>query len=74
MASTNFGKLTNVSLQLTPSVAAQTAGASTGTLTTPNTALVAQGAGLQQIFEFVLVAVNHNIIRVAGGALGFPVL
>jgi hypothetical protein len=74
MASTNFGKLTNVSLQLTPSLSAQTAGTSTGTLTTPNTALVASGAGLQQIFEFVLVAVNHNIIRVAGGALGFPVL
>lgn len=74
MGSTNFGKLTNVSIQLTPSTAAQTAAASTGTLITPNNALVLQGAGLQQIYEFVLVALNHNIIRVAGGALGFPVL
>ncbi len=74
MGSTNFGKLTNVSLQITPSLAAQTAAASTGTLTNPNTALVQQGAGLMQIYEFVLVAVNHNIIRIAGGALGFPVL
>lgn len=74
MGSTNFGKLTNVSLQLTPSSAAQTAGASTGTLLAPNTLLVAAGAGLQQLFEFILLAVNNNIIRVAGGALGFPVL
>ncbi len=74
MGSTNYGKLTNVSMQVTPSLAASTAGASTGTLTAPNAQLVAQGAGLQQIYEFIFVAVNHNIIRVAGGALGFPVL
>ncbi len=74
MGSTNFGKLTNVSLVLTPSSAAQVAGASTGTLASPATALVSAGAGLQQLFEFILIAVNHNIIRVAGGALGFPVL
>jgi hypothetical protein len=74
MASTNFGKLTNVSIQLTPSVAAQTAGASVGTLNAPNATLRSQGAGLTQLFEFVLVGLNHNIIRVAGGALGFPIL
>jgi hypothetical protein len=74
MASTNFGKLTNVSLQLTPSIAASTSGSTGGTLSVPNAQYVSDGAGIQQIFEFVLVAVNHNIIRVAGGALGFPVL
>lgn len=74
MGSTNFGKLTNVSIQITPSTAVQTAGASTGTLVAPNQQLLPQGAGLQQIYETVFVAVNHNIIRVAGGALGFPVL
>ena len=74
MGSTNFGKLTNVSIQLTPSTAVQTSGASTGTLAVPNADLLPQGAGLQQTFETVLVAINHNIIRVAGGALGFPVL
>jgi hypothetical protein len=74
MASTNFGKLTNVSLQLTPSTAAQTAAASVGTLSAPNATLRSQGAGLTQIFEFVLVGVNHNVIRIAGGALGFPIL
>lgn len=74
MGSTNFGKLTNVSVQITPSLAAQTADASTGTLAVPNAVLLSQGAGLKQLFEFVLVAVNNNIVRVAGGALGFPVL
>ena len=74
MGSTNFGKLTNVSLQLSPSTAAQTAGASVGTLVAPNVVLAPSGAGLTQVFEFVLVAVNSNVIRVAGGALGFPVL
>jgi len=74
MGSTNFGKLTNVSLQITPSAAAQTAASSAGTLLAPNNTLASAGAGLQQLFEFILVALNHNIIRVAGGALGFPVL
>ncbi len=74
MGSTNFGKLTNVALQITPSAAAQTAGASTGSLLTPNSTLVSQGAGLPQLYEFILVAINHNIVRISGGALGFPVL
>lgn len=73
MGSTNYGKLTNVSLQLSPSNAAQSAGVATGTLTAPGPG-VDEGIGLPQVFEFVLVAVNSNIIRVAGGALGFPVL
>jgi hypothetical protein len=59
---------------LTPSIAASTSGSTGGTLSVPNAQYVSDGAGIQQIFEFVLVAVNHNIIRVAGGALGFPVL
>jgi hypothetical protein len=74
VGSTNFGKLTNVSIQITPSLAAQTAAASVGTLSAPNTSLAAAGAGLTQTYEMILVAINYNIIRVAGGALGFPVL
>jgi len=75
MGSTNYGKLTNVSMQLTPSAASQTSAASTGTLAVPaSSSLVNDGAGLTQIFEFVLCVMNHNIVRVAGGALGFPVL
>lgn len=52
--STNYGKLTNVSVvpQLTTE-----AGENTG-----------------QKFSLVVTAVNMNIIRVSGGALGFPVL
>lgn len=75
MGSTNYGKLTNVSLQLAPSPAAQTAGSvTTGTISSPNQNGVDEGLGVPQVFELVCVAVNNNIIRVAGGALGFPVL
>jgi len=33
-----------------------------------------QGVPCAQTFTLVLVVVNHNIVRDAGGALGFPVL
>ena len=52
MGSTNFGKLTNVSIIPVPSSAANNANE----------------------YEFLCTAVNNNIIRVSGGALGFPVL
>lgn len=52
MGSTNYGKLTNVSLQPKPTA---------GTNNLP--------AG-----RLVVVAVNNNVVRVSGGALGFPVL
>jgi len=74
MGSTNFGKLTNVSLQITPSQTATAVATATGTVPSapgPNTT---DGAPCAQQFAFILVAVNHNIVRVAGGALGFPVL
>lgn len=58
-ASTNFGKLTNVSLQLTPSADAVTAN---GDPTDP------------QNFQVFIRALNFNIVRVSGGALGLPVL
>jgi hypothetical protein len=75
MGSTNFGKLTNVSLQTAPSPSAQTAASisSAFTITSPGPA-VDEGIGTPQVFEMVIIAVNNNIIRVAGGALGFPVL
>jgi hypothetical protein len=62
MGSTNFGKLTNVSVILEASSAAETAAAGSMSLS--------EG----QKFESVIVAVNNNIIRISGGALGFPVL
>ncbi len=57
MGSTNYGKLTNVSIVPEASTAAVDAAKDDG-----------------QLFEFIITAVNNNIIRVSGGALGFPVL
>ena len=59
MGSTNFGKLTNVSVVPEASADAVTA------------AKLEEGT---QTFEFVTTCVNNNIIRISGGALGFPVL
>ena len=51
MGSTNYGKLTNVSLSITP-----------------------QGTQSVTTSQVIVSAVNHNVIRVSGGAVGFPVL
>ena len=64
MGSTNYGKLTNVSIVPEASQAAVDANAGNG----------AQGADFKQTFEFIVTAINNNIIRISGGALGFPVL
>lgn len=81
MGSSNYGKLTNVSLSFTPSSDAVLASSSVGTLANPsvqvtpdNYSYVAGGVGVPQTFQSVVEALNHNIIRIAGGALGFPVL
>jgi len=61
MGSTNYGKLTNVTLNM-------------------NAIAIGNGAGQVPIadygksFQGIIVAVNNNVIRVSGGALGFPVL
>ena len=60
--STNYGKLTNVSIAPNASQSAITAN---GPSTEEHT---------QQTYRFITTAVNNNIIRVSGGALGFPVL
>lgn len=59
-ASTNFGKLTNVSLQLTPSADAVEANSTDD--------------GCNQSFTVHIRALNFNIVRISGGALGLPVL
>ena len=66
MGSTNYGKLTNVSINPTASPAAVTAG-------TPATGININSSTNQQ-YQFIVTAVNNNIIRISGGALGFPVL
>ena len=48
--STNFGKLTNVSIA------------------------PAAITGLAGTWDLIVNAVNHNVIRISGGALGFPIL
>ena len=71
MGSTNYGKLTNVSLSFAPSADA----ISSASVIAPATAVqVASGAASAQQFESIVVGLNHNIIRISGGALGFPIL
>jgi hypothetical protein len=64
--STNFGKLTNVSIAPVASVGAVAGSAGTGA--------AGSGADFVQTYRFVVTVVNNNIIRISGGALGFPVL
>jgi hypothetical protein len=66
MGSTNYGKLTNVSILPEPSNGAQVGSNGTGDL--------GSGQDYKQTYEFVCSVVNNNIIRISGGALGFPVL
>jgi hypothetical protein len=66
MGSTDYGKLTNVSL-----VPQASDGAITGA---QGSGIADSGADFVQTYEFITTTVNNNIIRVSGGALGFPVL
>lgn len=65
MGSTNYGKLTNVSIVPVASPAAVLAAGGNGEQ---------PGSNYEQKYEFIIVALNNNIIRISGGALGFPVL
>tara|TARA_A100001011_G_C14301749_1_gene841076 strand:- start:1758 stop:3164 length:1407 start_codon:yes stop_codon:yes gene_type:complete len=64
MGSTNYGKLTNVSITPEASNAALLAAEGGGN----------NGADYNQKFDFHVTAINNNVIRISGGALGFPVL
>jgi hypothetical protein len=66
IGSTNYGKLTNVSLGYKASPGAIIGANGTG--------LPGSGQDYVQNFDSIILAVNNNIIRVSGGALGFPVL
>lgn len=87
MGSTNYGKLTNVSIvpqgsndAVSSQQAPQTSGTVNGFVlsnTAPLPVAPLQGAvtpGYGARYCFVTTAVNNNIIRISGGALGFPVL
>ena len=71
--STNYGKLTNVSIS--PEASPDAILSSTGgfPVVRPDHG-VPTGGDHPQNWEFVTTAVNNNIIRISGGALGFPVL
>ena len=66
MGSTNYGKLTNVSIVPFSSAAMN----NSWYLTVNNTTATANSAK----YDFITTCVNNNIIRISGGALGFPVL
>ena len=73
MGSTNYGKLTNVSIRPEPSEVAQTEASRSVPTITGVTAGFTPVVG-EQPYSFVLTAVSNNIIRISGGALGFPIL
>ena len=64
--STNFGKLSNVSISPMASDESKLGSAGGGA--------VGSGMDYTQKYEFVVVALSNTIIRISGGALGFPVL
>lgn len=64
--STNYGKLTNVSISPEASATAIDSASGTGG--------AAAGVPVAQTFQFICTAVSHNVVRVSGGALGFPIL
>lgn len=76
MGSTNYGKLSNVSMQTIPSAMAQRGSTTVGSMSAPSAGATdkADGFLLTQVYDFILCAVNNNIVRIAGGTLGFPVL
>jgi hypothetical protein len=70
MGSTNYGKLTNVSI--IPAASADAISSANAAGTPANTGSVTAGYGAK--YDFITCALNNNIIRISGGALGFPVL
>ena len=66
LGSTNYGKLTNVSVCPEASQAAVDGASGSG--------LLGSGQDYPQSYEFIIMGVNSNIIRISGGAMGFPVL
>jgi len=84
IGSTNFSKLTNVSFQfMTADVAALAAGGDARINPDAfdykeNIAELSSGVqlgfGRKQQFTVIIIGLNHNVIRISGGALGFPVL
>ena len=71
MGSTNYGKLTNVSILPAQSQSLLASSYLTVNAANGGASGVSANAGK---FDFITTCVNNNIIRISGGALGFPVL
>lgn len=71
--STNYGKLTNVSIVPEASATAIAAQTSPNFVVNPS-GTEFSGADYSQTYQFVVTTINNNVIRISGGALGFPVL
>jgi hypothetical protein len=72
MGSTNYGKLTNVSIVPFSSAAMNNSFYINANSSTPIPAAPVVAAAIK--YDFITTCVNNNIIRISGGALGFPVL
>jgi hypothetical protein len=71
MGSTNYGKLTNVSIVPFSSAAQNNSWYPTSN---GSYAVGATVSAVATKYDFITTCVNNNIIRISGGALGFPVL
>jgi len=76
LGSTNYGKLTNVSIIPTASVEARYVAEPKNLIAAATDPSFGESPVFEraQIFRFIVTAINNNIIRISGGALGFPVL
>jgi hypothetical protein len=72
MGSTNFGKLTNVTIVPEPSPDAVKS--ASGGYPLPALGVPYTGGEFINTWDFYVTAINNNVIRVSGGAMGFPVL
>lgn len=71
-ASTNYGKLTNVTYRIATSAGALAA--ATTSTTVAADIIAGRAYGKVQTFEFLNSVINNNVGRVSGGAFGFPIL
>ena len=71
LGSTNYGKLTNVNLITFLSRAARGVNSMSGDV---NIGGLTVAQANEQQYEFVCSAIHNNVVRISGGALGFPVL
>lgn len=74
LGSTNYGKLTNVSIIPYASTDARCVNQSPPVNNATQQFCTGSPVEQQQTFTFIVTAVNNNVIRISGGALGFPVL